>query len=428
MKYVSKEHRNLGNITGADLIVRTGYQIGKSPVLPIMATQLGANDVILALIVSISTISGMILKPLIGFLSDNLGRKIWLLIGTLLFAGVPFLYEFIQTPNQLIGLRIFHGLSTAIYGPVTLAYVAEIRFYKFGQNFGIFSLARNSSYIIGPLIGGWLLLSYEPTQIYTIIGCISILAFIPIAFLNQQNPSDPEKINTTTLNSTTIPSKKNLISNTLLQPPPPHTDILNTEYLKSLLSKFKRSSNELKNKSIWIAGSAESLGLMSTYATKIFVPLNIIVTGNNVFAAATFIAIQHGTQLLISVTAGKLWDKIGHVYGIYLGIILLGVGINLIPLIEYSIISIPITSTIIGIGMGFMQPSASAYISTNVNKNSLGFSIGLSGTLKNMSKILGPIFLGTLIISFGFTNSLHILGTATILGIFLIMVIVKFPR
>ena len=196
MKHVSKDHINLGNITSADLIVRTGYQIGKAPVLIMMAAQLNANDVVLALIVSTSTISGMILKPLIGFLSDNLGRKLWLFIGTLLFAGVPFLYTFIETPTQLIGLRIFHGVSTAVYGPVTLAYVAEIRFNKFGRNFGIFSLARNSSYIIGPLIGGWLLLSYEPIHIYAIIGLISILAFIPLVFLSEQNQPNSNELGT----------------------------------------------------------------------------------------------------------------------------------------------------------------------------------------------------------------------------------------
>ena len=62
-----------------------------------MAAQLNANEVILALIVSISTISGMILKPFIGFLSDNLGRKLWLFVGTVIFAGVPFLYGIIET-------------------------------------------------------------------------------------------------------------------------------------------------------------------------------------------------------------------------------------------------------------------------------------------------------------------------------------------
>ena len=78
--------------------------------------------------------------------------------------------------------------------------------------------------------------------------------------------------------------------------------------------------------------------------------------------------------------------------------------------------------------MGFIQPSASAYIATNVNKNSLGLSIGFSGTLKNMSKILGPIFLGVLITYFGYTNSLHILGIGTILGIIPIVFILKIVK
>ena len=421
MNHVSKDHLNLGQITCADLIVRTGYQIGKVPVLTIMAAQLNANDVVLALIVSISTISGMILKPLIGFLSDNLGRKVWLFIGTLLFAGVPFLYTFIETPTQLIGLRIFHGVATAIYGPVTLAYVAEIRFNKFGRNFGIFSLARNLSYIIGPLIGGWLLLSYEPIHIYTIIGLISILAFIPLVFLNEQNQPNSNELNISSPTTSNLSSSEYLSTNKL-------SSARDTNLTNNILTQTRISLTELKNKSIWIAGGSESLGLMATYGAKVFVPLNIIVTQNNVFTAATFIAVQHGIQMFISAFSGRLWDKTGYIYGICIGIIFLGIGINLIPLVGHSTMSIPITAIIIGIGMGFIQPSASAYIATHVNKNSLGLSIGFSGTLKNTSKILGPIFLGILITYFGYTNSLHLLGLGTILGIIPIIFILKIPK
>ena len=421
MKQISKDHVNLGNITSADLIVRTGYQIGKTPVLIMMAAQLNANDVILALIVSISTISGMILKPLIGFLSDNLGRKLWLFIGTLLFAGVPFIYGFIENPTQLIGLRIFHGISTAIYGPVTLAYVAEIKFNKFGHNFGIFSLARNSSYIIGPLIGGWLLLNYEPIHIYTFIGFISLFAFIPLIFLREQKPSNTNERDNSYQISSNLYLAESQISNKF-------SNTQNTVSKDNVVTKIKISFNELRNKSIWIAGGSESLGLMATYGAKVFVPLNIIVTQNNVFTAAAFIAVQHGTQMLISAFVGRLWDKTGYIYGICLGIIFLGIGINLIPLVGYSPISIPITAIIIGIGMGFIQPSASSYIATSVNKNSLGLSIGFSGTLKNMSKILGPIFLGILITYFGYAISLHILGIATIFGIIPIVFTLKIAK
>ena len=108
-------------ITGADFIVRSAYQMGKTPLLPIFAMTLGATDAFLGFIVSVSTLTGMVLKPAIGILSDRWGRRWWLIAGTVSFAGMPFLYRFVDTPAELFGIRIIHGLATAIYGPVTLA-------------------------------------------------------------------------------------------------------------------------------------------------------------------------------------------------------------------------------------------------------------------------------------------------------------------
>ena len=240
-------------------------------------------------------------------------------------------------------------------------------------------------------------------------------------FLNEQKSSSTnEPYNLSQTSSNLYPTEDELPNNFF--------DEQYTISKNNVVRKTKISLNELKNKSIWIAGGSESLGLMATYGAKVFVPLNIIVTQNNIFTAATFIAVQHGTQMLISAFVGRLWDKTGYIHGICLGIIFLGIGINLIPLVGYSPISIPITAIIIGIGMGFIQPSASSYIATNVNKHSLGLSIGFSGTLKNMSKILGPIFLGILITYFGYANSLHLLGIATILGIIPIVFVLKIAK
>ena len=65
--------RQLGLITGADFLVRCAYQVGKAPVLPLFAAALGAGEVFLGLIVSVSTLTGMLLKPLFGVLSDRWG-------------------------------------------------------------------------------------------------------------------------------------------------------------------------------------------------------------------------------------------------------------------------------------------------------------------------------------------------------------------
>ena len=110
----------------ADFVARSAYQMGKTPLLPIFAAALGASGAFLGLIVTVSTVTGLFLKPLFGILSDRWGRRVWLLIGACFFAFMPFLYRFIQTPEQLLVIRLAHGLATAIYGPVTLAYIAEV--------------------------------------------------------------------------------------------------------------------------------------------------------------------------------------------------------------------------------------------------------------------------------------------------------------
>ena len=72
-----------------DMIVRAAYQMAKSPVLPILAASLGANKLMIGTIVGVSTLTGSVLKPLIGALSDRFGRRVWFFTALVLFAGFP---------------------------------------------------------------------------------------------------------------------------------------------------------------------------------------------------------------------------------------------------------------------------------------------------------------------------------------------------
>ena len=101
---------DLWRITAADLVVRTAYQMGKTPLLPLYAASLGASDLVIGTVVSISTMTGLVLKPLFGFLSDRGGRRLWLLIGLAVFTLTPFLYRFVETPEgpDRIALAAWH--------------------------------------------------------------------------------------------------------------------------------------------------------------------------------------------------------------------------------------------------------------------------------------------------------------------------------
>ena len=164
----------------ADFLVRSAYQMGKTPLLPIFAASLGAGDSFVGLIISVSTLTGMIFKPVIGFLSDTWGRKSWLLVGTAFFTFMPFVYSFVDSTQTLFMVRLIHGFATAIYGPVSLAYVAERAENKKGELLGWFGIAKTSGYVIGPLSAGLLLLYLNPEEVFTIIGILSSAAFLPV--------------------------------------------------------------------------------------------------------------------------------------------------------------------------------------------------------------------------------------------------------
>ena len=89
-----KRSRNFAYVTFADLIARSAYQMGKTPLLPIFAASLGATGAFLGFIVSVSTLTGMFLKPLFGIFSDRWGRRGWLIAGTAFFALMPVCLSF----------------------------------------------------------------------------------------------------------------------------------------------------------------------------------------------------------------------------------------------------------------------------------------------------------------------------------------------
>ncbi|HEX2035864.1 MAG TPA: MFS transporter, partial [Chloroflexota bacterium] len=76
----------LVSLIAAELTTRTSYQMGKSPLLPVFATLLGAGAEVLGLIVAVSTVTGLLASPIAGALSDRYGRRRFLLAGTVLFA------------------------------------------------------------------------------------------------------------------------------------------------------------------------------------------------------------------------------------------------------------------------------------------------------------------------------------------------------
>src|SRR6186997_3451171 len=77
------------------------YNMVRMPALALFAESLGASPERIGLIVSVSTLTGVLLKLPSGALSDIYGRRFLLRIGVIAFGIPPFFYPFISDLNVL---------------------------------------------------------------------------------------------------------------------------------------------------------------------------------------------------------------------------------------------------------------------------------------------------------------------------------------
>lgn len=357
----------------ADFIVRSTYQMGKAPLLPIFAASLGSGEILIGLIVSASTLTGMIFKPFVGLMSDRWGQRTWLITGTIFFVTIPFLYRFIDNPEQLISIRLLHGMATAIYGPVTLSYIATMSWSNRAGRIGSFSIARNAGYIVGPLTAGWLLMSYDPVSVFTIIGLLSCIAFLPVLLLPRTTSNSPNN----------------------LSPVFKHAK-------DALRSGFKEPA-------LWIAGLLDANINLGLYAAKAFVPIYALSIGMNIVHAGIFFSIQAAVNIIVSPIGGWISDRIGHMYTTSIGTTLLSISLIMLTISE-SIQILFSSALFFGIATAFVFPSTMALVSAKIPHIHLGAGIGLVGSLRNAGKVAGPLLAGLIIEFLDFTYTFRFLG------------------
>ncbi|MBI2980762.1 MAG: MFS transporter [Deltaproteobacteria bacterium] len=102
------------------------YDLSRFPVIPLYAQKLGLPPEAIGFAVAASTMTGIFGKMISGALSDSVGRKIMMVIACVVATVLPTLYFLADSASSLIMIRLFHGLGTAIMGPVGRAFVADI--------------------------------------------------------------------------------------------------------------------------------------------------------------------------------------------------------------------------------------------------------------------------------------------------------------
>ncbi len=164
--------------------------ISKNPSLPLLIDHLNGDYMAIGMVAAVSALTGILFSFPAGLLSDKIGRYKMLLVSGFIFATAPFLYLLADEIWQIALIRFYHGLATAIFGPVAMAAVADLYHNSRGEKMGWFSTATLLGRFSAPIAGGAILAFYGTeidsddafSMLYIVCGITGLFAFISLFF------------------------------------------------------------------------------------------------------------------------------------------------------------------------------------------------------------------------------------------------------
>lgn len=149
------------------------------PILPLYVHRLGASGTAIGFVFAAFSIPRIIGSPLLGYISDRVGRRRLIILGLLGFTVVSFLYVIAATIWQLAAVRFLQGIAAAMVLPVAQAYIGDITPPgKEGQYMNFFFSSMFIGIAIGPLLGGTLGTMWSADAAFYAMGALSFIALV----------------------------------------------------------------------------------------------------------------------------------------------------------------------------------------------------------------------------------------------------------
>ncbi|WP_017314641.1 MFS transporter [Mastigocladopsis repens] len=348
------------------------------PTLPLYIESVGATKQQIGIVMGSFAIGLLLFRPWLGRLADSRGRKIVLLIGTLVAAIAPLGYLSVKSIPLLIGLRAFHGISIAAFTTGFNALVADIApLEKRGEIIGYMSLVNPIGVAVGPALGGYLQAGVGDKILFLITAELAFVAFL--AILPIVNPPIAEQ---------------------------QQNDSKNNQFWRILVSPRVRTPAII----MFLVGLA--FGALHT-----FIPLFIKSTGvelnPGLFYTAGAVA-SFGVRLF----TGKASDRLGRGLFITLSLVFYTLSLSVLWLANTPTAFL-LAAMIEGAASGTLIPMTAAIMVDRAHPYERGriFAICLTGLDVGIA-IAGPAF-GWVAEQVGYSNMFGLCGLLTFLGIFI---------
>ncbi len=128
--------------------------------LPLYVVAIGGTVSDAGVVLACFTLSAVVVRPVVGRLSDRRAKKAIMLGGAVILAVSSLLYAPVHSVPLLMAVRVFHGVGWAAFGTAASALAADLApLSRRGEAMGYFGVGMNVAMAIGPALGvflvGW---------------------------------------------------------------------------------------------------------------------------------------------------------------------------------------------------------------------------------------------------------------------------------
>jgi len=349
------------------------------PLLPFYAEHFGASPAVVGLLVSTYALCQLVAGPVLGQISDRVGRKPVLTVSQIgTFAGFLVLA---WAPNLLVVFlaRIVDGLTAGNLS-IAQAYIADVTTPKErSRAFAVIGIAFGIGFLIGPGASGFLTTHYGYRVPILCAAGLSLLSILGTTFLLPDVPPQPE--GTKADEGPVGPGGRRLKVldwGTYLQ-------YFRRPVLAGLLVEFFLYMFAFAT---FTSGFALFAERRFTWHGAPFGPKEV----GYAFMYSGFL----GILVQGSMRQGTLVRRIGEVRLVTLGFLTAAAGYALLGF-SSGIALLLVAAGFASFGNGVLRPALTSLITQQVSRNEQGVVLGLNQSLLSVGQIVAPALAGALI-------------------------------
>lgn len=356
--------------------------MAKNPVLPLFIRSLGVPVSTVGFIAAASTVVGIVVSLPAGVLSDIIGRRRVILIAAIVFATAPFFYLLVSLPWQLVLVRIYHGLATAILGPVAMAAVADTFEKGRGERMGWYSSATMVGRFLAPFVGGALIFGEDFHWVYIADGFAGVLALVAAIRL----------------------------------PLATRAATSGREALKRERGKVGREIVVvLRNPGILATSGIEAVQYFAFGCLETFLPIYLNErVGLSPLKIGLLFTVQILAATLTKPLMGRLSDRYGRVPMIAAGLAL-GGATTAVMLYSGNYLVLMALIGLFGLGLATVTASTSALVADLSREYSRGGALGVLSSIMDIGHSTGPMVSGLLIGAYSYKTAFGVVGAGLVL-------------